>query len=102
MVAHRDNKEMLLVRARFQGDIERIFRKVITSAEVIHTPLADYAYRAAIPRRLVADALVEEMMVMDYHNVKDAVDETFRHDAMMDVWAAMLRAQREQLDAPFE
>lgn len=98
VVAHRDNNEMLLVRARFQGDIERIFRR----AEVTATPQADYAFRAVIPRTLVAAALTDEIMVLDYHNVKNAVDETFRHDVMMDIWGIMSQAQRKRLNEPFE
>ena len=66
IVAHRDRPGHLLVRARFAGDIERIF----PSAEVTETPDADYRFRATIPREAVAQALAAAAQAIDYPNFK--------------------------------
>lgn len=66
IVAHRDRPGHLLVRARFAGDIERIF----PSAEVTETPDADYRFRATIPRADVAKAVADAAMAINYPNFK--------------------------------
>ena len=52
-VVDRDDPKRLLVRGRFPGDIERVLSK----AEVIETPRADYRFRASVPRATVAEML---------------------------------------------
>ena len=48
VVKNRDKKDHLLVRARVEGDIERVFPK----AKVIEGAGTDYKYRASIPKWL--------------------------------------------------
>lgn len=79
----------LVVRARFKGDINRTFPDV----EEIHLPGRDYAWRAEIPRDLVAKAMHDAVMDINYKNFKDSVEEDYRHDAYADVWHCMYRAQ---------
>lgn len=79
----------LTVRARARGDIERVFPK----ARVHHTPMRDYAYRAFVPRRIVAAALSKRIHDIDTPNFKDSVKENDRHDAYASCWSAMLRFQ---------
>lgn len=83
--------EDLLVRARFNGDIQRVF----PNATVKKTDNHDYAYRALINRRKVADAVAAEVDHINYHNFKGSISgrEKFRHDAYLDVWADMYKAQ---------
>jgi hypothetical protein len=50
VVEDRDNADLLLVRARVEGDIEKYFRDAV----VYYTPEHDYAYRAHVSRREVA------------------------------------------------
>jgi len=81
--------ETLLVRARKQGDIERVFPQ----AQVIEGAGTDYRYRARIPRDQVADAIAEAVRNIDYGNFKNHVSENDRHDAYFDVWSAMNKFQ---------
>lgn len=89
-VQNRDDPERVLLRSRFEGDIERLF----PSANVIHTPEADYPYRAFVSRMDWAAAVLSQAEGIDYENFKDAVhDGTRRDSAYMSVWGALRRAQ---------
>lgn len=93
VVAHRDRPDDLLVRARVEGDIERVF----PSAVVECTPQADYLFRAAVPRALVERVLADRVRSLDYPNFKDSVEDRDRARAYHSVWFTMMRLQhREQ------
>lgn len=79
----------LLVRARVAGDIERVF----PDAVVTHTPRADYAYRATLPRAAIAVALADAIGRITYSNFKDSVADQQRHDAYLECWNAMYELQ---------
>ena len=87
IVAHREQPDAMLVRARLPGDIERVF----PDADVSQTPEADYLFRATIHRSLVADALAKAVRGIDYHNFKASVvhDERKRLGGYYGVWNAM-------------
>ncbi len=91
--------DVLLVRGRLQGDIERVF----PDADVKHTPDRDYAYRALVPRTVVAAAIAKRVEAIDYPNFKNSVQNERRHDAYLECWVAMAdlqrRAAREQAEA---
>ncbi|GIX31378.1 MAG: hypothetical protein KatS3mg124_1850 [Porticoccaceae bacterium] len=57
---------MLLVRARRPGDIERL----LPSAQVQETPLADDRYRAVAPAKDVAQAIAARVQAIEYTNFK--------------------------------
>jgi hypothetical protein len=80
----------LLVRARFKGDIERVFPR----AKVTTTPERDYRFRASIDRKWVAEAIAGAIENIDYKNFKGSTKEGFRHDAYAGCWGVMERAQR--------
>lgn len=84
--------DKLLVRARIQGDIQRVFPK----AKVYKTKGADYRFRAIVTRAEVAGALVERVLDINYRNFKNSVREHDRHDAYMDCWTAMLHFQGDR------
>jgi hypothetical protein len=96
MGCHR--QDLLLVRARIEGDIERVFPEVV----VWHTPNADYAYRVFMPRSDVAAAMVASVMKIDYDNFKNSIDydERDRHDAYLDVWTVMRNYQQRAVLPP--
>lgn len=96
IVAHRDDGDVLLVRARRAGDIERVF----PTAEVKETPAADYRFRAALPRPVVADALAGAVAEIGYPNFKASVAERDRHNAYLGCWAVMSGWQEAAADAP--
>jgi len=92
IVADRNDPGRLLVRARIEGDIERVF----PSARVKKTPTADYLYRASISRADVAAALLDRVTSIGYPNFKDSVSNPERHDDYFEVWHVMYRAQGRQ------
>lgn len=88
IVADR-HSDGLMVRARFGGDIERVFPKSV----VRMTPAGDYLYRAVVSREDVADALTKAAKSIRYDDFKSSVDDDFRHDVYLGVWSVMRRAQ---------
>ncbi len=92
VVAHRTKPDMLLVRGRVAGDIERVFPGVIET----ETPSADYRFRATIPRKTVAAVLAEQVAGIDYDNFKNSVTEHDRHDAYFQSWYAMHDLQQKR------
>lgn len=98
IVAHRTKPGVLLVRARMKGDLERLF----PGCKVVETRQADYRFRAEIARGRVAELVREQLTVLDYDNVKNAIPHRgevheLRHRAMNRVWGVMNDAQDEQL-----
>jgi hypothetical protein len=87
IVAHREQPENLLVRARVRGDLERIF----PGCDVAETRTADYRFRAVIPRGAVAGRLAELALDIDYPSFKPSVQEGARHQTYYDVWSATMR-----------
>jgi hypothetical protein len=85
IVDPEERTDVLLVRGRVKGDIERVFPK----AKVTDTPSRDYRFRALIPRELVAATMADEVRRIAYPNFKGSVLEKDRHDAYFRCWAAM-------------
>lgn len=71
VVADKDDPSgpRLLMRARRQGDIERVFPE----AEVATTPGADYRFRAWLPRERVAAVLTQQVESLAYTNFKSSI-----------------------------
>jgi hypothetical protein len=90
IVAHREEPDALMVRARRAGDLERVF----PGCEVTRTPRADYLFRATIPREDVAAALAREALRIGYPNFKDSVPDDALHSAYSGFWASMERLQQ--------
>jgi len=82
-------QDELLVRARRDGDIERVF----PDAKVEVTLDNDYRCRARIKRSDIAVAMVQRVMDIDYSNFKGSVKDSELHDAYMDVWSAIGKLQ---------
>jgi hypothetical protein len=79
----------LLVRARRNGDIEKIF----PNANVTKYTKSDYLYRAVVPRADVLNAMAVEIEDIDYGNFKDSVKDPSLHRAYLDIWSIMSRLQ---------
>lgn len=85
-------KDELLVRARRQGDIEKLF----PNAAVRETVGVDYLYRAVIKRSEVAEVMTKLAMELDYDNFKDSIqwgDKQLK-EACSRVWSVMASTQR--------
>lgn len=85
--------DKLTVRARFKGDIETVFGDKV---KVFKLPKSDYAYRALIDRKIVAEKIAESIMNIRYSNFKDSVIEDWRHDVYLDVWGELYKEQLYQ------
>ena len=79
----------LLVRARAEGDIEKVF----PGAVVFTTPSGDYGWRTSLDRMTVKEAMVNEVGRIDYSNFKNATPEDDRHNAYLKCWVAMVEFQ---------
>ncbi len=92
-VRHTDQPDVLLVRARFEGDLERFCRTHGLHGikkTIRETPDADYRFRAEIPCKAFAEAVKAEALAIDYPNFKAAVhDGTERDEAYMSCWSAL-------------
>lgn len=85
VVADKNSDDMLLVRGRINGDIERVF----PDFPVVENAGTDYRFRALVPRSVVADALAKTVDAIGYHNFKGSVKEKPRHHKYMHVWSVM-------------
>ena len=81
--------DLLTVRGRIKGDIENLF----PDAKVEANKGTDYKYRAKVPRELVVKVVADQIMSLGYSNFKNTVKQNKRHDAYMNVWSAMYKAQ---------
>lgn len=92
VVRQDGDPRMLVARARFRGDLEKVFQRV----KVHETPDRDYRFRCFVTPDAFAAVMYREAMEIDYHNFKDSVRDRDRHDVYLDVWRVMFRAQQEQ------
>ena len=81
----------LVVRARLPGDIEMYF----PDAEIQENAGTDYRYRASIPRILVADAIRERILQIDYQDFHGSAD-SHRKSHLSAVFNTMKNSQAWQ------
>lgn len=81
----RKAKDILLVRARFEEDIPRVF----PGHRVVKTPDRDYMFRTYVKAAVVKKALAAEVDRITYTNFKASVEEDWRHDGYQRVWGVM-------------
>lgn len=93
IVAVKGRPDVLNVRARFKGDIERVF----PGARVSVDAGTDYKFRAIIDRDVIATALATQVRGITASNFKNSVSERWRHDVYLDVWSVMLEAQQTRM-----
>ena len=113
-VEYKENPKLVMVRARFKGDLERFCnhhfgvmlaqgdfklppnKKIEDCYVVAHTPEADYPYRTVLVKEQFAMMLAQEALEIDYTNFKDKVhdgDEPARDASYFGVWQTMRDAQ---------
>ncbi len=100
VVQDRDDPGTLIVRARDEGDIRKFALAVAPlmpyQPRVMHTPMADYAWRIPVPRSVWADYLTSAAFDLNYTNFKEAVAaraKPGRAGLYARVWATMLELQ---------
>jgi len=92
-VRHNELADLIHLRARFAGDLERLFAAHNIAAEISHTPGNDYPYRADVFCGAWSKICHDEALAIDYTNFKAAVhDGTARDHAYLEVWAALKNA----------
>ena len=96
IVEHRHAPDLLLARARFPGDLERLFPAQAHNVE--ETPAADYRYRVTLDRATAAEAVAAATSAISYENFKDeaasrAQGWVHRMKALHDSWSALVHAQ---------
>ncbi len=89
-VEHFDDSNLIHVRARFRGDLERLCAERGVAPNVVETPSNDYPFRMDFERSVWREIVADEAGAVDYSNFKSAVrDGTPRDRAYMNVWAAL-------------
>ena len=104
VVQHRQDPELVLIRARIRGDLEKLKEKYLPNlGEVLKTPTkADYPYRALAWKVEFAEAMKKAAMDIDYANFKSSVNDTHRHNLYMSVWSIMAGAERRTYFSDYE
>lgn len=89
-IEHFDHKDVIHVRARFKGDLERLCAAFQIEPKVSRTPENDYPYRMDFTREQWTKIVATVANEIDYHNFKKSVHDGSKRDrAYMDVWAAL-------------
>jgi len=70
IVRHIHKPNVLIVRSRFKGHIERIFSKAIVEEDATR----DYHFRAELPVREVSEAIAKIISDINYPNFKNSLD----------------------------
>lgn len=97
-VAHRDEPDTIIVRARTRADIEAL-RAQIPGLEPIENLTADYRWRAFVTREQWRGAVASLAEKIDYDNFKNAVrDRQGRERAHTyhEVWRELMSLQQEE------
>ena len=85
IVAHRNQSDDLIVRARNPTHITSLF----PNAQVVHMPTADYPYRTILRRNFVEETVACYVKNIGYDNFKASIDDFEYHDACIDIWRTM-------------
>lgn len=72
-VAHEKYPDTILVRARFEGDLEVIEEELGIELDIIEGAGTDYRFRCLLPRRSWGDFLASQVKDLDYPNFKNRV-----------------------------
>jgi hypothetical protein len=90
VVQHNESADVLVVRSRFKGDIERLIR-----AKTFATPSGDYPVRAHVEREAFRDAIVSQIERIDYDKFKPSVTDKRRHRAYFEIWDTLWQLQEQ-------
>lgn len=88
IVEHTDNSNLLLVRSRIKGDIEKYW-----PVEVKEGAGSDYRFRSVLPRAEVSDRIAKIVHDIDYPDFKASVEDNRRLSWYFQVWDVMATMQ---------
>jgi hypothetical protein len=88
IVQDRNDENMVAVRARVEGDLERTFGG---QHEVLETEDSDYRFRMFLNKEYVSNVMKEKVLSIDYDNFKDSINkkDINRKSYYTRVWAVM-------------
>jgi hypothetical protein len=98
VVAHRDEPDTIVVRARLREDLEALRVHHLPDMEIVEGGGTDYAYRAFVSRDEWEHIAQQLARGIDYPNFKTAVSERRGPDLAhpyYEVWRVMHRVQSE-------
>ena len=91
VVNHRDDRNLLVVRARRRDHLTNVFGK---DALITVTPERDYKYRVIAEREKVAQIVATRINHIDYGNFKDSVEAEDLHALYEQFWSLHHQFQR--------
>lgn len=106
VVQHKNNPDLVVIRARERGDIEWAANFVnegrlpidIPDCQVEGTPLNDYRFRIIVERDEFQDLLDHLAEEMNYVNFRDTINgDPVRDNAYTEVWQTMRNFQATKL-----
>ena len=98
-VQNKFDANLIHVRARYEGDLERLCKTYGVEPKVVRTPEGDYPLRMDFDRQKWGEILKGEGEAVDYTKFKPAVhDGTIRDRAYMSVFNTMWKYQDENLN----
>lgn len=98
-VVQKPGEDRLTVRARLEGDLERLRERMPTLGPTVVTPEADYRFRAIISHADFAAGMLGLVEDLRYSNFKSHVRRTMgaeRADLYHRVWDVMHDAQEKE------
>lgn len=92
IVQHENYDNVMVVRARIAGDIQKVFG---TEYEVFEDAGTDYKFRTFVTRTEVKKAMEKEIDKITYSNFKDSISkkDKARSNAYSNVWGCMMDYQ---------
>lgn len=96
VVAHRDDPDLMIVRARTRRDIEALSDRFLPVGEIDEESGTDYPFRIFVARDELERAAAALARDIDYDNFKDAVAMRQGHgraDLYHEIWALLRRLQ---------
>lgn len=93
IVQDRKDPEVVVIRARIKGDLEKAFG--VSPESVKETDDSDYRFRIFATKADVAHAMHQHVLNIDYTNFKDSIHpkDKNRKKHYSEVWAVMFRWQ---------
>lgn len=95
-VQHNDDPNLLVVRARVEGDLERVFEPLygkealdVNGIKVERHEDRDYLFRVVVTKNQFASAMHWHASQIDYGNFKDSIEDHDYHNACSRVWSVM-------------
>lgn len=93
-VTHRDDSNLMMVRARDKKSLEPLAK--YSRTEIEKTPTADYPWRTVVSKKQLKTWMAKAIDDAEYDNFKSRVAKTRGHefvDALHDVWATMHKVE---------